>query len=120
QLVSPTGSLRNSQRRLPLKAAGAGWERGETAVLRRYFITGLLAAAFRQFDRDMRRGRDHPRASVRIGAAAAQRLKKQKEFFGQHGVSPSWTVSPALFSGGEKLAHFSETGLAIFTIDQGQ
>jgi hypothetical protein len=26
---------------------------------------------------------------------------------------------PALFSGGEKLAHLSDAGLAILTIDQG-
>jgi hypothetical protein len=54
-----------------------------------------------------------------MGVVAPQHLKKQKKFFGQHGVSPSWSIS-RLFSDGEKLAHLSEAGLAILAIDQGQ
>ena len=48
----------------------------------------LFGALARQFDRHVRRGTEHPRASVRVVLAPDQRFQQQKELFGEHGAVP--------------------------------
>jgi hypothetical protein len=86
----------------------------------------LLPLAARQFDRDVRRGAYHDRASIRIGSAP-DRLNKQEKLFGEHESEllqidcAFWRHQMArltALSCRSPLPHLKQASLAIFSINQ--